>query len=466
MDAIHPLEHVLRWFPDDTCRVALDLGGGSGSSALHLARALPKATIYSFECDPRALEACRSALARTSVEVVPLAVAAHDGELSVYCSRSNAGTTSSLPRSDGADAPPLLVACARLDTWCAAHHIIPDLVWCDIEGDSLAALQGLGDLLHRVKGVYLAVHYKAIYQGLPAFGTLDELLRRHGLNQVLHQQSLPGCWGYALYARGTRAAPSPRGDVEATTDLPFARGGVGDLLQYLSAAVEARHIRVYSHFGGAVDFFRPFGVAAHHVPFEANTAFLSYAQEGQELRREHFLLPELPNTPFAIRRRRRIFGLHPFGSGYSNTFAERFRAPSKWMAPLFVERLLERVLMPNDDVLVFCAPSETHHLPGTLGRFYSRATVVAHPNIWDSLGAVPLCDCVVAVDSAIKTMASMLRIPTVTMVGDFEEPFRDRHFLDPYVHAGVMRVIRYQTFSEAKADEAAQAAIELLGGSP
>lgn len=440
----------------------LDLGGGSGSSATHLARLLPNAAIYTFECDPSALEACRSVLASTRVQIVPMAVAAHTGKLTLYSRRTNSGTASTLPRSDGVNESQLSVACTRLDTWCDHHRIDPDLVWCDIEGDALAALQGLGERIDRVRGVYLAVHYNAIYKGLPSFRDLDDYLRSHGLNQVLHQQSLPGCWGYALYARGTHAASRPGDAPPTAADLPFARGGVGDLLQYLKAAVVARHIRVYSHFSGAAEFFLPFGVKADHVPFEANTAFLSYAQEGEELKREEFLLPELPQPVMAIERRGRIFGLHPFGSGYSNTFAERFRAPTKWMSPSFVARLLGHLLTPSDDLVVFCSPSEVHHLPEVIGSFYSRATVIAYPRIWDSLSVVPLCDCVIAVDSSIKTMSSMLRVPTVTMVGDFSEPFRDRHFLEPYVRVGVMRAVRYQTFSEAKADEAAQAANALL----
>jgi len=123
------------------------------------------------------------------------------------------------------------------------------------------------------------------------------------------------------------------------------------------------------------------------------------------------------------------------------------------------------LVRPNDTVLVFCSPAEAHHLPNTLGHFFRHATVVAFPSIWDSFSVVPLCDCVIAVDSSVKTLAGMLRIPTVTMVGDFAEPFRDQHFLNPYVRSGVMRTVRYREFSNKKADEAAEAAIDLLGKS-
>lgn len=135
------------------------------------------------------------------------------------------------------------------------------------------------------------------------------------------------------------------------------------------------------------------------------------------------------------------------------------------MSSNFVGFLLGRLLTPSDHLLVFCAPAEAHHLPETLGKLYSRATIVAYEDIWESLSCVTMCDFVIAVDSSVKTISSMLRIPTVTMVGDFVEPFRDRHFLEPYVRAGVMRTVRYQTFSSEKAEEALQAAAELLAKS-
>jgi hypothetical protein len=40
-------------------------------------------------------------------------------------------------------------------------------------------------------------------------------------------------------------------------------------------------------------------------------------------------------------------------------------------------------------------------------------------------------------------MAAILGIPTVVLVGDYDDPFRDEVFLTPYVSDGVMQLIKF-----------------------
>lgn len=288
---------------------------------------------------------------------------------------------------------------------------------------------------------------------------------------VTHEQSVPGHWGFAVYVRkltSMQPVATSSSFSTAARERPFARGGVGDLLQYLPAAIRARSIRVYSHYPHAAQFFARAGVRAEHVPFEANTAMLSWADAGIELEREHY--PELPIPPPAISIHRtsgsRLLGVHPYGSPYSNTFAARAGAPAKWMPQHFLTSLLSELLQPQDQVLFFCSPGERVHASDTLGSLASRATIISCADPWDTFSMVPLCDAVVAVDSAVKTVASMLRVPTVTLVGDFVEPFRDRHFLEPYVRNGVMRTVRYSVLGAKEAGLAAEALRGLLAAQP
>ena len=95
--------------------------------------------------------------------------------------------------------------------------------------------------------------------------------------------------------------------------------------------------------------------------------------------------------------------------------------------------------------------------------YFSQAHVVSYEAIWDSLSMVPECDAMIGVDSSMKTMASMLRIPTMTLVGDYAEPFRDTHFILPYVRAGVMRTMRCTKLTAVEAKMAAAEFRTLLG---
>jgi FkbM family methyltransferase len=461
MDAQHPLDVLLRELAPSDIRCVFDLGSGSGSTALHLHRALPNARVFAFECDTRAIDGCRAALRDTSVTLVPLAVGDTTATLSLHLGSTNAVAASLLPPATARVAHCALVQCTRLDSWCSSNGVWPDVVWCDVEADPLAPLRGLGALLTSVLGIYLPILYRPLYVGQPSLADIETFLRAGGFRRLDHVQSLSGHWGYAVYVNAR--IPRRTGlstQTPAADRRPFARGGLGDLLQYVTAARQARSIRAYSHYSGARDFFAHLGVDAEHIPFEANTTFLSWADAGTELARDYF--PSLPVPPPAIplpMEKKGILGLHPMGSGYSNTFAQRFQAPAKWMSPEFITALFEAVQDRFAHILVFCSPNEQHLIPEMLGSLSSRSTTIAMPNVWASLSMVQLCSAVVAVDSSIKTIASMLRIPTVTLVGDYEEPFRDRHFLQPYVRAGIMKTLRYSVLSRK---EAAVAALLLL----
>lgn len=447
MHVQHPLDTLLREIPTASIRSVLDLGAGSGSSALHLQRALPHATVYAFECDPSAIEGCRAAFRGTSIMLVGVAIGDANGTLPIHLGATNGLASSRLPPKGHQGGPIAQVPCTRLDSWCREHGIAPDLIWCDVEADPLSPLRGMGPLLSNTSGIYVPVLYRPLYLGQTQFAELDSFVRSQGFRLVDHVQSLPGQWGYALYVNGKipRRLPTQAFAPEADT-RPFARGGIGDLLQYVTSARNARSIRAYSHYDGARAFFARLGVEAEHTPFHANTTFISWAEAGTELARDYFPQLPVPAPALAIREgTKRLLGLHPVGSGYSNTFAQRFSAPAKWMPPSFCQSILSEALSTFDHALVFCAPNEAHHMANLLGPFLRIATVVSLPDVWDSLSMVQLCDAVVGVDSSIKTMASMLRIPTITLVGDYDEPFRDRHFLQPYVRAGVMKTMRYRS---------------------
>ena len=215
-------------------------------------------------------------------------------------------------------------------------------------------------------------------------------------------QSLPGHWGYALYvnARVPRCTRRPSYD-PITDSRPFARGGLGDLLQYVTAARRAGSIRAYSHYNGTRAFFAHLGVEAEHIPFQANTTFLSWAEAGTELPRDYF--PSLPVPPPAMqlsKGKRKILGVHPMGSGYSNTFAQRFAAPAKWMSPSFLKTLLGELHDSFDHALIFCSPSESHLIPEILDPSAPSPTIVAMPDVWGSLSMVQTCSAVVAGSAA------------------------------------------------------------------
>jgi ADP-heptose:LPS heptosyltransferase len=50
-------------------------------------------------------------------------------------------------------------------------------------------------------------------------------------------------------------------------------------------------------------------------------------------------------------------------------------------------------------------------------------------------------------------MANILRIPSVVLVGDYRDPFRDDHFINPYVEDGHMKVVKFKDIDKVNPDE-------------
>jgi ADP-heptose:LPS heptosyltransferase len=91
--------------------------------------------------------------------------------------------------------------------------------------------------------------------------------------------------------------------------------------------------------------------------------------------------------------------------------------------------------------------------------------VIAFDDIWTSLACVAHCHCVLATDSAIKTMAAILRIPSVVLVGDYPDPFRDQVFLTPYVNDGIMRLIKFTDIDTLNPSDMVTSALAQCSGS-
>jgi hypothetical protein len=68
----------------------------------------------------------------------------------------------------------------------------------------------------------------------------------------------------------------------------------------------------------------------------------------------------------------------------------------------------------------------------------------------------------IASDSVFKTMASMLKIPSIVLHKDNSNHFRDRTFIEPYVKAHCMSVYKYKSLEGKEVDTALAFTIEAI----
>jgi len=180
--------------------VILDLGANIGNESVILATQFPKAQIYSFECNPVAIEKCKEKTSTCSnIQVIPKAVqSSYKKEIDFY-SVVGSHPASSLFLTNGEYEKDqgkarfvqqkIKVDSTRIDIWANENgidHI--DLVWMDLQGAELDALIGFGDLIKTVKMIYVEVQYKPIYKGSATNEAIDKFLLDNGFVNVWYDK--------------------------------------------------------------------------------------------------------------------------------------------------------------------------------------------------------------------------------------------------------------------------------------
>lgn len=198
-------------------RVMLDVGSRDAQVALAARRALPNAVVYAFECNPPAVELCRLNIgARTDVVLIDKAVSDETGPVDFYAidphktltphADGNIGASSLFKANPNYPAEryvqqKITVHAIRLEDWARENAVDQiDLLWMDLQGAELKALQGLGELIHRVKFIYTEVDYQPLYLGQPTHVQLYSYLESHSFR--LHRRFNTFAWfGNELWVR-------------------------------------------------------------------------------------------------------------------------------------------------------------------------------------------------------------------------------------------------------------------------
>lgn len=241
--------------------------------------------------------------------------------------------------------------------------------------------------------------------------------------------------------------------------MKYVIGGIGDLLQVLTSAKKEKEIDVISHFKNAEQIFYPFGIKVNRKEY----GFIS----GEELVREQYLSLDPPYVCRVSAKTKlqeisfgkRIIGIHPIGSEFSNEYWYKRGKPIKVMPIDFIKNITE--LLGKDFVyLIFGAKGELEDYKkeflDQIKYLHYKIEFIEESNIWFSLAYVDFCDIVIGVDSAIKSYSAMRKIPTICLIGDYDDQIRDKLFINPYVKDGVMKVFRFKEINNELANNVAE----------
>ena len=231
-------------------------------------------------------------------------------------------------------------------------------------------------------------------------------------------------------------------------------GGIGDFLQHLPFILSNKSARyiVATHFKGAQSFFKSLNIKVEQY------YFYSKKEEYREIRNllkqneRSYICPRalfFKASPFNTTRilkntKRKTIGIHPGAS---------VLASYKAIPVEFIKTLAEYLKQEGFKVILFGTKKELSKMQSLKDKDILFAS---DTNIIKNLSLVEHCDFFIGSDSVFKTMASMLKKPTVVLHQNHKNNFRDRVFITPYINKHVIHVYQYTNFNKREMKTALQ----------
>ena len=224
------------------------------------------------------------------------------------------------------------------------------------------------------------------------------------------------------------------------------QGGIGDFLQHLPFILKNKSAQyiVATHFKGAQLFFRALGIKVNKYYFYSNKE--EYRSIREILKKEEYSqsCPRVlffQQSPFVsykkIRNKKKgVIGVHRGASALGS---------SKVIPATFIKDLVTQLNQMGYKIILFGTKKELSDIEISKNEDIIFAS---DENIIKNLSFVQHCDLLIGSDSVFKTMASMIKIPTIVLHQNTKNNFRDRVFIQPYLKNHMMHVYKYNNFSK------------------
>lgn len=183
----------------------LEIGCNDGTDTNRFLEAMPGATIYCFEPDPRAIARFRETVSDDRVTLIKAAVANFDGpalfygssgrpeekrrNINHYCQLDEWDLSGSLCRPTGhldyskwvtfPKDRECQVQVLRLDTWlaCTPQVTYVNFIWCDVQGAEALVIQGAQKVLAVTDYFYTEYRQdRELYEGQPTLSDLQGMM--------------------------------------------------------------------------------------------------------------------------------------------------------------------------------------------------------------------------------------------------------------------------------------------------
>lgn len=200
-----PLELLTPYLPKNP--IIVEAGAHIGRGTKKMAAFWPHGTIHAFEPVPELFKRLKEVTQNcTNVVYHHYALSDTTGTIPFYVSGGRTTSVSSLikPQEFKTERPDVTfktiqVQTITLDDWATNNTIDHvDLLWLDLQGAELLALQGAKQLLKTVKAIHTEVNLTERYKNNPLYEELKKWLEAHGFEAVIEAFRDP-TWGNVLF---------------------------------------------------------------------------------------------------------------------------------------------------------------------------------------------------------------------------------------------------------------------------
>jgi FkbM family methyltransferase len=174
--------------------IIVEVGANCGQTTAEMLKAMPRATIYAFEPDPRAIAKFRAAITHPSVHLYECAIGAVNGTISFHQSSGGEHRTNYSKGWDqsGSIRRPnshlkvwpwvkfekqITVPIMTLDAWSEQHQVAKaDFIWADVQGAESDLVEGAARFLRSSRYFYTEYSNEEWYEGQITLAGLLEML--------------------------------------------------------------------------------------------------------------------------------------------------------------------------------------------------------------------------------------------------------------------------------------------------
>lgn len=179
----------------------LDVGSRDLEESILFSNIYPSAKIIAFECNPQTIPLCiEKSINYPNIKFIDKAVNNYDGICKFYPINKNKTNTSWIDGNPGASSlfksngkytlenygqDEIETECVRLDTILYKEGLKEvDIIWMDLQGAELLALESLGDYIKNVKIIYTEVEINPIYEGQCLFIDVNNFMIKNNFRLV------------------------------------------------------------------------------------------------------------------------------------------------------------------------------------------------------------------------------------------------------------------------------------------